>query len=572
MPVIDRTTILIRRGLEADRTAYTPLEGELIYVTDTNKLYAGDGSTAGGVLIGPGSATIADGDKGDITVSGSGSTWTVDNGVITYAKLQDISATQRILGRNTAGAGDAEEVSISTVLDWLGSAQGSVLYRGASGWAVLAPGTSGQFLKTQGAGANPVWDTASGSVADGDKGDITVSGSGATWTIDNDAVSYAKMQNVSAASKLLGRGSAGGSGDVEEITIGSGLTMTGTTLSASGSSSPTVINPSQLTAWQNNYAPTGIVPNCIIRVDADTSYPFITGIDSTGFSDGNTVTIVNDGSNVFGLKTNSSSSTAANRFSFAEDGEDAILLPNSAAVLQYDTAASRWRLLNREILRSNVWREGFVGRYRNDFLQRINDSVLSYWTSGSGASHNMNQFNGRFGVVDHNTGTTSTGTAYLYGGDGSFPNWMTKGHIGLWWEWCIRFEDLSDGTNRYGINVGFIDSFNYNGHADAVMFRYRDDVNSGKWQLSCYSAVAETTADSGITVAADTWYRLRAVIYKSDLAEFFINGVSVGTVTSNLPINRDFGFGMIMTKAAGTTNRIAYSDYCVMGQIVNALG
>lgn len=72
-----------------------------------------------------------------------------------------------------------------------------------------------------------------GGVSDGDKGDIVVSGGGAVYTIDNDAVSYAKMQNVSAASKLLGRGDSG-SGDVQEITLGSGLTMTGTTLSASG--------------------------------------------------------------------------------------------------------------------------------------------------------------------------------------------------------------------------------------------------------------------------------------------------------------------------------------------------
>jgi hypothetical protein len=51
-----------------------------------------------------------------------------------------------------------------------------------------------------------------------------------TTTISNDVVSYAKMQNVSAASRLLGRGSLSGAGDPEEITVGPGLAFTGTVL------------------------------------------------------------------------------------------------------------------------------------------------------------------------------------------------------------------------------------------------------------------------------------------------------------------------------------------------------
>jgi hypothetical protein len=77
---------------------------------------------------------------------------------VTYAKLQNVSATSRIIGRKTAAAGDAEECTLSEVLDFIGSAaQGDILYRGASAWARLGAGTSGQVLKTQGAAANPTW-------------------------------------------------------------------------------------------------------------------------------------------------------------------------------------------------------------------------------------------------------------------------------------------------------------------------------------------------------------------------------------------------------------------------------
>ena len=37
------------------------------------------------------------------------------------------------------------------------SAQGDILIRGAAAYERLAPGTDGYFLKTQGAGANPIW-------------------------------------------------------------------------------------------------------------------------------------------------------------------------------------------------------------------------------------------------------------------------------------------------------------------------------------------------------------------------------------------------------------------------------
>ncbi len=68
---------------------------------------------------------------------------------------------------------------------------------------------------------------------------LTTSGSAVTAEEDHRSgpggINGAVAAISAAASKLIGRGSAGGSGAVQEITLGSGLTMTGTTLSASGS-------------------------------------------------------------------------------------------------------------------------------------------------------------------------------------------------------------------------------------------------------------------------------------------------------------------------------------------------
>jgi hypothetical protein len=72
--------------------------------------------------------------------------------------MQNISTTQRVLGRNTAGAGDAEEVSLTQLLDWIGSAQqGDLLVRGLSTWSRLAGVSTGKFLKSSGTPADLTW-------------------------------------------------------------------------------------------------------------------------------------------------------------------------------------------------------------------------------------------------------------------------------------------------------------------------------------------------------------------------------------------------------------------------------
>jgi hypothetical protein len=78
-------------------------------------------------------------------------------------------------------------------------AQGDVLYYNGSDWSRLAAGTSGQYLKTQGAGANPVW----GTVAAGSNWDVidevVVSVAAATVTFSSIASGYKHFKIISRA-------------------------------------------------------------------------------------------------------------------------------------------------------------------------------------------------------------------------------------------------------------------------------------------------------------------------------------------------------------------------------------
>jgi hypothetical protein len=83
----------------------------------------GTASTAG--YISAGSGALGDGDKGDVTVSSTGSVWTIDPGAVTNSKLANV-ATATFKGRTTAGTGAPEDLTATQATALLNAATTSL--------------------------------------------------------------------------------------------------------------------------------------------------------------------------------------------------------------------------------------------------------------------------------------------------------------------------------------------------------------------------------------------------------------------------------------------------------------
>ena len=152
--------IKLRRDTAANWTSANPvLElGQPGIETDTQQWKVGDGSTAWNSLVymaSGGGGGLSDADYGDITVSGSGTVLTVDNNVVTNAKMADV-ATATFKGRTTAGTGDPEDLTATQATAML-----NTVTSGLKGLAPASGGGTTNFLRADGTWTTP----SAGSVA-----------------------------------------------------------------------------------------------------------------------------------------------------------------------------------------------------------------------------------------------------------------------------------------------------------------------------------------------------------------------------------------------------------------------
>lgn len=122
------------------------------YVLTTNGAAANPSwASAGG---GGGSGTVTSVSTGSGLTGGPITT----SGTVALATIADSS----LLANASGGVAVPSATTLSAFIDHaISSTQGSILYRNATSWVALGPGTSGQVLTTAGAAANPSWSSAS---------------------------------------------------------------------------------------------------------------------------------------------------------------------------------------------------------------------------------------------------------------------------------------------------------------------------------------------------------------------------------------------------------------------------
>ena len=158
-----------------------------------------------------GSLTTVVGHVNGVTYGASPSTNTVPvvtgANTVTYEAVPNAALANSAITIAGASTSLGGSITATTILSSLGSAaQGDVIYYNGTSWVFLAPGTSGQYLETLGAAANPQWNTVSASAGG-----------------SNTQVQFNNSGSLSGSSNFIWNGT-----DVAISTTGLGLLITNT--------------------------------------------------------------------------------------------------------------------------------------------------------------------------------------------------------------------------------------------------------------------------------------------------------------------------------------------------------
>lgn len=189
------TTVSVGTGIQFEGATADAFEGTLTLIDPTSSDKTWTLPNASGTFI-LGSSAVTTDSIVPVTVQGDILYGSAANTLSALAKSS--SATRYLSNTGTSNNPAWAQVNLVNGVTIASQAQGDLIYAdSASSFARLGPGTSGQFLKTQGAAANPVWASILTKVEV-----LTTSG---TWTAPT-GVNYIKLT-------MCGGGGGGGGAD-----------------------------------------------------------------------------------------------------------------------------------------------------------------------------------------------------------------------------------------------------------------------------------------------------------------------------------------------------------------------
>lgn len=320
------------------------------------------------------------------------------------------------------------------------------------------------------------------------------------------------------------------------------------------------VTPSQITANQNDYSPTGMASAGVLLLSCDQARA-ITGF-ATGW-DRRELWLVNASTNADGdliLRSENTGSSAANRI-LADN--DVVMEPGETTLLRYEAATSRWRPIGgrRKFTGSTfrltpyIWTD-FFGAATAD----TGEASYAPWDVSlisTGTQSKVAGLANHPGILRFTSSTTTNSGAYCRTDASAFL--IAGGEVS---EHVFRLPDLTTLTAR----LGFIDTATSSDCTDGV---YIEIPSTGAAVGKTSSNSTRTTSSTIASLSANTWYRARIVVNKTATAvDFYIfddNGNQLGTQqnTANIPTatGRETGHGYIATKSGTTAQGCIDMDF-----------
>lgn len=245
--------------------------------------------------------------------------------------------------------------------------------------------------------------------------------------------------------------------------------------------------------------------------------------------------------------------------------EKVIVGPNDE-LLVFDPVLSELRKIKASNIVPIAVQTRYVTYDEDEFTAATSLGKLGWSTSGGGTgasaqmgTYGVNGVEKAFGVVQLDTGTTSTGRFAIL----RTANLLQLGYCTFDQVWRLALEALSTSTERFIASFGFHDNSGAGDAVDGVYFRYSDNLNSGQWQCVTRSNNIESVINTA--VAANANYNIFRIYINENatLAEFYINDVLVGSQAANIPsvAGQFTGIQAKIEKTVGINQRNLSIDY-----------